>query len=235
MTTLTPLPAAAPVQVTTGQFTFRAPAVIGRPQGTRLFARSNESQVYVSPLYPASRTIDARYGGSTTVDTRNPEKIGLRGQPPDVLRYTYDTGTRQQGQELKEQLYSRNTIGIYLTPDTDDEELILRKRAAITSIVNSVLPIQVRAVFLIQQVYVEFAYTFDQPAAEIALVIGEEMVDTILGDVLSLVDDSFQDQVNFRFVRTWDTAHRNISMPDLRVLPPDLSFRSFLSGVEEGA
>jgi phage tail-like protein len=234
VTTLTPAPAAVPTQITTRQFTHRAPAVTGPLRGTRLLYRSDESQVYVSPLYPASRTIDARYGGSTTVDTRNPEKIGLRGQPSDVMRYTYDTGTRQPGKELDAQLYSRDTIGIYLIPDTDNQELILRKREAMANIVRSVLPIQVRAVFLIQQVNVEFVYTFDQPGAKPPVLIGEEVVDTILGEVLSGVNDSFQDQVNFRFVRSWNPAHRNISVPNLKVLPPDLSFRLFMSRVQEG-
>jgi hypothetical protein len=235
LTTLTPAPAATPTQVTTGQFTHRAPAVIGTQPGTRLFYRSNDSQVYVSPFYPASKTIDARYGGSTTVDTRNFEKIGLRGQPTDVVRYTYDTGTKPPGQQRGDVLYARDTIGIYLTPDTDDQELIARKSETMANIVRSILPIQVRAVFLIRQVNVELIYTYEQPGIKPPVVIGEEMVDTILGDVLEGVNDLHRDLVNFRFVRTFDAAHRQIGVPNLSVLPPDLSFRLFLSGVEEGA
>jgi len=235
MTTLTPAPAAAPAQITSGQFTHRAPAVTGPAGGTRLLYRSNESQVYVSPLYPASRTIDARYGGATTVDTRNFEKIGLRGQPADVMRYTYDTGTRPPGQERNDRLYSRETIGIYLTPDTDDEELVVRQSETMASIVRGILPIQVRAVFLIRQVNVDYVYSYEQLAAKTPVLIAEQMVDTILGDVLTGPNDTHDDQVNFRFVRTWSAARRQIGVPNLKVLPPDLSFRLFLAGVEEGA
>jgi hypothetical protein len=235
-TTLTPAPAAAPVQITKGQFTHRAAAVIGPlPNSTRLLFRSNESQIYVSPLYPASQTIDARYAGSTTADTRNPTKIGLHGHPFDVMRYTHDNGKRPPGQELKDHLYARDTVGIYLTPDTDDEQLILRKRTALASIVRSFLPIQVRPVFLIQQAHLEAVYNYDLSATGTPVLIKEEMVDTILGEVFTGPSDSFRDLVNFRFVRTWDAGHTNVSIPDLSVLPPDLSFRLFMSGVEEGA
>jgi hypothetical protein len=189
----------------------------------------------VSPMYPASRTIDARYGGATTVDTRNFEKVGLRGQPADVMRYTYDTGTRPPGQERTDTLYSRGTIGIYLTPDTDDQELIVRKSETMANVVRSILPIQVRAVFLIRQVNVENVYTYEQPASSTPILIGEQMVDTILGEVLTGPNEIFSDRVNFRFVRTWDVAHRNIGVPNLAVLPPDLSFRLFLQSVKEGA
>lgn len=228
-----PLPPAPPPaeekQITSGQFTCRAPAALKTSQGVRLWFRSNESQVYTSPSYPASQTIDARYAGSTTVDTRNGAKVGLRSSLQDVLRYTYDTG------RAEDDWYARDTVGIYLIPDTEDEELIIRKQSAIANVVKNVLPIQVRAVFIIQQVYLEYVYTYAQPDAKEPHLIGEQMIDTILSEVYPGIADSFRDRVNFRFVRTWDPAHRNVSVPDLRVTPPDLSFRLFMRGVEEGA
>lgn len=150
MTALTPIPSVAPTQITTGQFTHRAAAAIRSGQARRLFFRTDESQVYVSAYYPASQTIDARYAGSTTVDTRNPAKIGMQGNVQDVTTYTYDNGKRPLGLERKEQLYSRDTIGIYLTPDTADEKLIIRKQGAIANAVRSFLPIQIRVVFIVR-------------------------------------------------------------------------------------
>jgi hypothetical protein len=47
--------------------------------------------------------------------------------------------------------------------------------------------------------------------------------------------DSFRDRVNFRFVRTWSPAHPQITIPDLSVTPPNLSFRLFMRGVLEGS
>lgn len=226
---LTPAPQADETQITTGQFTHRAPAVVATSaRSLRVWFRSNESQVYVSPSYPASQTIDARYAGSTTVDTHNPLKFGLRGNLQDVLRYTYDTG-RDEGD-----WYARDTVGIYLTPDTEDQQLIIRKQTAIANIIRSFLPIQVRVVLIIQQVYLDYIYTYAIPGAQTPRLIGEQMIDTILGEHYTGLADSFRDRVSFRFVRTWSPAHPQITVPDLRVTPPDLSFRLFMRGVEEG-
>lgn len=225
---LTPAPAANERQITTGQFTHRAPAVVANAQRLRVWFRSNESQVYVSPSYPASQTIDARYAGSTTVDTRNPAKFGQRGNLQDVLRYTYDTGRAEND------WYARDTVGIYLTPDTQDDQLVIRKQTAIANVIRDFLPIQVRAVFIIQQVNLEYVYTYATPGAEPPQLIGEQMIDTILGEHYTGLTDSHRDRVSFRFVRTWSPAHPGVTVPDLRIVPPNLSFRLFLREVEEG-
>ena len=226
---LAPAPAPDETQITTGQFTHVAPAAVVNAQILRVWYRSNESQVYVSPSYPASRTIDARYAGSTTVDTRNPAKFGLRGNLQDTLRYTYDTGRAEND------WYARDTVGIYLTPDTQDAQLVIRKQAAIANVIRDFLPIQVRAVFIIQQAFLEYVYTYATPGAETPQLIGEQMIDKILGEHYTGLTDSFRDRVSFRFVRTWSPAHPGVTVPDLSIAPPDLSFRLFLRGVEEGS
>jgi phage tail-like protein len=229
MNALTPAPLTEDRQITSGQFTSRAPAAVKTGQGVRLWFRSSESQVYVSPSYPASQTIDARYAGSTTVDTRNAAKIGLRRNLQDTLRYTYDTG------RADDDWYARDTVGIHLIPDTEDEGLILRKQSAIANVVRNFLPIQVRAVFIIQQVYVEYVYTYARPDATPQVLIGERMIDTILSEVYTGLSDSYRDRVDFRFVRTWRAGLPKKGVVDTSVTPPDLSFRLFMRGVEEGA
>lgn len=227
--TLSPAPAADEQQITSGQFTSRAPAAVGTSQGVRVWFRNNASQGYTSPSYPASQTIDARYAGSTTADTRNATKMGLRGNLQDVLRYTYDTGREE------DDWYARDTVGIYLTPDTDDEQLILRKQSTLANVVRRFLPIQVRAVFIIQQVYPEFVYTYALPGAVEPRFIGEQMVDSILSEIYAGAADSIVDRVGFNFTRTWVEGLPKKGVIDLAVLPPDLSFRLFMRGVEEGA
>src|SRR5262249_24928705 len=96
------------------------------------------------------------------------------------------------------------------------------------------LPIQARVVFIIQQVYPEYVYTYVIPGSQTPQLIGEQMIDTILGEHYTGLADSFRDRVSFHFVRTWSPAHPQITVPDLRVTPPDLSFRLFMRGVEEG-
>jgi hypothetical protein len=227
--TLTPTPSADETQITAGQFTHRAPTAAVTATGSKVWFRSNESLVYVSPSYPASQTIDARYAGSTTVDTRNQAKFGLRGNLRDTLRYTYDTGREEND------WYARDTVGIYLTPDTLDEQLVIRKQTAIANVIRDFLPIQVRAVFIIQQVQLEYIYTYAAPNADPPQLIGERVIDTILGEHYTGLTDSFRDRVNFRFVRTWSPAHPQITIPDLSVTPPNLSFRLFMRGVLEGS
>ena len=227
--TLSPNPAADEKPVTSGQFTCRAPVGIVTTDGVRLWFRNNASQVYTSPSYPASQTTDARYAGSTTADTRNATKMGLRSNLQDVLRYTYDTGTDE------DDWYARDTVGIYLTPDTDDDKLILRKQSTLANVVRRFLPIQVRAVFIIQQVYPEFVYTYALPNAPQPRFIGEQVTDTILSEIFAAIGESFRDRVNFKFTRTWSTGLPKKGVIDLSVQPPDLSFRLFMRGVEEGA
>jgi len=227
--TLSPNPAADEKQITSGQFTCRAPAATATADGVRLWFRNNSSQVYTSPSYPASQTIDARYAGATTLDTRNATKMGLRRNLVDVLRYTYDTGTKE------DDWYARDTVGIYLTPDTDDDKLILRKQSTLANVVRRFLPIQVRAVFIIQQVYPEFVYTYALPASPQPRFIVEQTVDTILSEIYTGAVDSYHDKVNFKFTRTWAAGLPKKGVVNLSVQPPDLSFRLFMRDVEEGA
>jgi phage tail-like protein len=216
-------------QITTGQFTHRAPAVLsGDSQLVRLWFRSNESRVYNSRLYPAARTVDSRYSGSTTIDTRNPAKFSIRGSIKDVMHYTYDT------KRENDNWYARDTVGIYLFPDTNDEALIIRKRDQIESLLRSFLPIQVRAVIIIQQVFPEIIYTYDYPDAAEHTLIHEQMIDTILGEVYKGVGEAYGDRVNFHWFRLWDRAHQDDTMPDLATPEPKLSARLFLKDVEEG-
>ncbi|HEU4389341.1 MAG TPA: hypothetical protein VFV34_16170, partial [Blastocatellia bacterium] len=228
LNTLSPNPEPDDHRITSGQFTCRAPAAMKTSAGVRLWFRNNASQVYTSPSYPASQTIDARYAGSTTADTRNATKTGLRGNLQDVLRYTYDTGREE------DDWYARDTVGIYLTPDTDDEKLVLRKQSTLANVVRRFLPIQVRAVFIIQQIYPEFVYTYARPGAAEPRFIGEQMIDKILSETYTGPADSFRDRVNFKFTRTWQTGLPKKGVIDLAVLPPDLSFRLFMRDVEEG-
>jgi len=127
-------------------------------------------------------------------------------------------------------------VGIYLTPDTLDELFVIRKQTAIANVIRDFLPIQVRAVFIIQQPpHLEFVYTYAAPGADPPQLIGERVIDTILGESMPELIESFRDRVNFSFVRTWSPARPQSAIPDLRVTPPDLSFRLFIRGVEEAS
>ncbi len=218
----------ADAQITTGQFSRRAPIVLAASARKQLYFRSNESLRYNSSFYPSAETIDARYSGSTFVDTRNPNKISLRLNIEDVQRYTYDT---QKGER---NWYARDTVGFYLTPDTADQALVLRRREQMEAQLRRFLPMPVRPVIIIDQVVIEYFYTYDDTTITPPVVIGEQPVDTILSEVLPApVDLHAGDRADFIWLRAWDATHTGATLPDLSVAPPDLSFRLPIGGVGE--
>lgn len=221
--------AAKDAQLTFGQWSYRAPAALRLDaQNVKLWFRSNESQTYNSSLYPTSRTTDARYAGSTLLDTTNPAKFGVRGTFQDALHYTYDT------RKGNENWYARDTVGIYLTPDTDDEALIVRKREQIASLLKKFLPMQVRAVLIIQQVFPEIVYTYDHATANPQIHIVEHAFETALGEVYRGLSDSRHDRANFHWMRTWERGASGGVLPDTQTQPPDVSTRLPHTDVEEG-
>lgn len=218
----------AQARITAGRFIRCAPAALGKDGGrAKLLFRSNESQIYDSPLYPGSRTFDARYSGSTTIDTRNYSKFGVRGRYNDTMHYLSDTGRGN------DDWYARDTVGIYLTPDTDDDALVVRKRNQIESLLRGLLPIQVRAVVIIQQVFSEVVYTYNRPQDQPRL-IDERWYDSRLGEVYGGASDSYAAAVSFHWFRLWEAGHTPDKMPDTGAHPPDLSARLFLENVKEG-
>ncbi len=232
----------ADAQVTSGQFTRRSPSPLltGNNEVTVWF-RTNEAQIYTSKLYRSAETLDARYSGSITADTRNPARLSLRGNIDDIQRYTYHaplkdpTLSSAQVQALEEKrLYSRDTVGVYLVPDTNDEELIVRNQSVIAEALAKFLPIQVRAVFLIDQAFSEMVYDYDGQG-KAAPLISEQMTDTVLSEVIGPLTDEHTDVAGFKFVRTWTAGTSTGGTTDLTIKPPDLSFRLPIAGVEEGA
>src|SRR5215813_500620 len=230
----------ADVQVTFGQFTQRAPAPLKTgPSEVKLWFRTNATQFYSSKLYPSAQTVDARYSGSITADTRNPARLSFRQNIQDIQHYTYHSRVQDgslspaQIETLEEKrFYSRDTVGIYLVPDTNDEELIIRNRTLIAEVLRKFLPIQVRAVFLIDQAFTEFIYDYDG-GGKAGPLIGERMVDTILSEALGPIADDHTDIGGFKFIRTWVATQNTGVMPDLTVHPPNLSFRLPVVGLEE--
>ena len=141
---ITPANQAADQPHTSGQFSHRAPAVLRVVNVTRLWFRNNESISYPSNLYPTAVTVDARYAGSSTTDSNNALKIGNRERFNDIQSYTFDTETGAKN------WYARNVLGIFVSADTNDQEVIDGTLLSIASVVNRFLPIQVRVVLIVK-------------------------------------------------------------------------------------
>ena len=122
------------------------PLPISTAAGTMLVYRANESVPYTSSVYGATETVDMRYAGSTTVDVRNTAKRNLRGQFGDFQTYTSDVG--KNGVRTNDNRYARETVGLYVTPDTTDPAVIQRNQTLLRNALREFLPAPVRTVFV---------------------------------------------------------------------------------------
>ena len=157
---------------------------------TRLTYHSNEPVGYASEVYGATETVDLRYSGTTSVDTKNLAKIALRGTYDDFQTYSYDTGI--QGKPTPSTWYARDTIALYLTPDTEDTSKIQQNRMMIERILREFLPIQIRAVFIFEPaIYKEVIYTRDFPAVFPQRVINDLGFDGTVPELVSGAGDGF--------------------------------------------
>ncbi len=222
--------------VTSGPFTQKAPAIFQDSEGTPwLVFRSNESLVYSSKVYPGTTTLDSRYSGSTTIDVRNRARIGGHGQLEDILHYTYDTGKKN------EDWYARDTIGIYLSPDTENQQLITRSQELVKGILHKFLPIQLRTVFIINpSVYKESIYPSDHPLEDTFF----DTMESTTTDIYSGLNDRYQDTISewiwFHSVDITDVDHpkyrdhRTVKLGDEpEDKPENLNFRTWHIGIEK--
>jgi hypothetical protein len=108
---------------------------------TLLIYRSSESLRYVSALYGATESVDFRYAGSTTVDTRNTARLALRGSFDDPQTYVYDAGS--QGLRTNDDWYARDTVGVFLPAGTDEPTI-----SRLNRVLREFMPLTDRAVFI---------------------------------------------------------------------------------------
>jgi phage tail-like protein len=219
---------------------FPCPALLA-DKTRALYLRSNQSQIYTSKVYPDATTLDAQYSGSTTVDFASPDKHGMRGSFDDLQRYTMDTRRPEDDQDAAETqtspaaykgLFSRDVVGVYLKPDTEDQKLVLHQRRLLTDGLRRLLPIQVRLAFLVGRSDEEEIYTYGKPGP--GTLIGESMIDTLLGEVIGQPTETVVDTFpNVRFLRTWAPGETSV-IPDLAPARPDLSSRLFVKSPSEG-
>jgi hypothetical protein len=134
-------------EITANPYSERDPLAFIIDGVTRLSYHSNEPVGYTSDVYGATETVDLRYSGTTSVDTKNLAKLALGGTYDDFETYCYDTGVG--GRPTPGTRYARGTIGLFLTPDTDDTSSIEQNQTMIERILREFLPIQIRAVFII--------------------------------------------------------------------------------------
>jgi hypothetical protein len=133
-------------QVTNTPYANRAPLAVDTGAGTLLAYRSNETLTHSSTVYAATKTRDERYGGATTADTRNAAKLALRGKFEDFQCYTYDAGAN--GTRTNDDRIARDTIGVYLTPDTNNPDVIKALVSRLANVLGAFMAVTERAVLI---------------------------------------------------------------------------------------
>jgi hypothetical protein len=131
----------APEDLGKPPYSQRAPLGFMDGADTVLVFRSTESLRYTSAVYGATETVDLRYSGSSTVDTRNAGLLALRGTLDDFATYVYDAG--RQGLRTNDDWYARDTVGVYIAADMDDQEI-----SRLSQVLREFMPVTDRAVFI---------------------------------------------------------------------------------------
>jgi phage tail-like protein len=216
---------------TTGYLTQRAPALYADAgQTLQLVFRSCESVAYASGVYPGTTSYDYRYAGSTTVDVANRTRNAKHGQWKDTLGYSYDTGKQNHN------WYARDTVGVFLTPDSEDQQLQLRAQELIRGLLAAFLPIQLRVVFIINPSVVnEAVYTYEFPAIDPPRVIGEVAYDSTLPETYAGARDRYTDRVpGWVWMRSWNTVYRDHHAVNFAAAPIDLRYRTWHIAITPG-
>ena len=171
-------------------YSHTAPLPIRTPELSLLIYRANTSVAYPSRLYSITQTVDGRYAGSTTANTRNTKKNGLAGTYDDFRTYTYDTGRKSSGDDRD--LFSRETVGLFLNPDIFDADRINAGISRIKGVLKEFIPITSRAVFIphVEEI-TEYVYGYDATPgeADVIHVEREATMTTMVSDIIPTPSD----------------------------------------------
>jgi len=124
----------------------RGPAAFVDGGETFLIYRSNRGVAYRSAVYAATQTVDQRYAGGTTVDTRNAAKLALARRFDDFQTYSYDTG--RGGIRRNRDWYAFDTVGLYVVPPAGAAADVLAALYRLTQGLRQFMPVTERAVFI---------------------------------------------------------------------------------------
>lgn len=127
-----------------GPYAARGPAAVKRNDGSTLLVyRSNRS---VSYDVGALHTLDHRYAGTATVDTRWTAKLALRGTYEDFQTYLHDAGAGHV--RTNDDRVARDTVGLFLQPDITDPDEIKAAVARLAETLRDFMPVTARAIFI---------------------------------------------------------------------------------------
>lgn len=174
---------------------------------------------------------------SRTIDTQDAAMLARMGSFEDRAHYSYDT------QRTDKDWYARDTVGIFLTPESEHSDVIDRNRRLIEGPLRQFLPIHVRALlFILPAVHREYVYTYDFPEVEPQRKIGEYVkrqttVQSV--QIYTGLHDAYADSVpEWTWLRSWSmdfTHHLSVDFGPFD--PPqviDTTYRTWHTTVTPG-
>jgi phage tail-like protein len=148
----------------------------------------------------------------------------------DQTVYSYDCGQPNgpDGYDRDDHdLYNRETIGIYITPDIDSEFFSPQEEGErIRQILNEFLPIQVRAVFFLQPIDVEEAYDATEEVQEAFADLAVLVESELYGEGLDALSDRIP---QWRWFISNDLTHLAV---DTATLPVNTRSRTWHTGLD---
>jgi len=180
---------------------------------------------------------------SCTVDTRNAEMLAHVNLKKEAfanrVHYTYDTRVHDTSPAgiNTDAWCARDTVGVYLTPDTLDAELITRGQELVKGLIQRFLPLQTRIVFVIEPpIVLEKVYTYDFPDDQPQTLIEEQYVDVLERDEQydgpgEVYEDTLPDWI---WLRAWvESCHGHRSV-DFKAVPILTRYRTWQAGLKSG-
>lgn len=174
---------------------------------------------------------------SRTFDKDDEGMKARKGTFEDRAHYTYDTGRSNQD------WYARDTIGIYLTPESEQSDIVDRNRRLIEGPLRQFLPIHVRALlFILPAVHKEYVYTYGYPEVEPQREIEEYFereTTTTTTESYTGLGDGYGDTVpEWIWMRSWSVEYPNHLTVDFGPFDPpqdiDTSLRTWHTTVTPG-
>jgi len=198
---------------------------------TWLMYRSNESLTYTSETYRSTKTIDARYAGSTTVVPLDLAKIAMMRQFTDFQTYTYDIG--RNGKRSEDDWYARDTVGIYLSSRTDDSGKINYSRQLVENVLKQFLPVQMRAVFIIEPsvISAEPVYTRERLIREESFAEMRGSREEYSGPREGYREDTAGD---WAWLYSWSVKYPDHHTVDFNTTPIHITLRTWYIGLTPG-
>ncbi|MFE5689579.1 hypothetical protein [Streptomyces sp. NPDC056512] len=132
-----------PERLFAGAHAARSPLAVDTDMGTLLLHRSNQSLQHGRTASGVT-SLDHRYAGTTTVDTRARDRIALYGAFEDPQTYLYDTARSRTGRGH----IARDAVGLYLAPRTESPEEIQAAVSRLAGVLDEFMPMSARPVFI---------------------------------------------------------------------------------------